>query len=304
MTTKKTVVLCGIEGEQKAILNLEQNLSNCNGTIRLFNVAKPPEGILSVGLLCGKEVFKAVANQKEEFRYDFFMEVDVPLEKFTVALILTNMGKSKPLFVGSCGGAVDKSIQTRLASAAQTLGDSPLCACNVKKALDDNKIDFDDSIKDEIERGIDEELKKNKQEMPCKTCKYKEAFYEHQMHDGPAKPEKSVPTFYSTIMPQIDQLFEKYEPELELSKIVANSKWVKVDFACDGNYYVIGLVFENDNIKYVCYGLPGVFSSSPPKEFDGLCKWLPLSSDRPFESGYWMIYQNAETGDNENVEVV
>jgi hypothetical protein len=45
------------------------------------------------------------------------------------------------------------------------------------------------------------------------------------------------------------------------------------------------------------------FSVDPPNEFNGLSQWLPLDPDKPEELGYWIIYQDAESGESVEIEV-
>ena len=35
-----------------------------------------------------------------------------------------------------------------------------------------------------------------------------------------------------------------------MERIIPNSEWVKVDYEDDDNYYVLGLIYDNDTIKY------------------------------------------------------
>ena len=106
--------------------------------------------------------------------------------------------------------------------------------------------------------------------------------------------------FYNMISSQIDELFDRYPREYNLEKLIDNSNWVKINFDNDDKYYVVGLIFEEDNqnIKYVCYGVPGEFNQSPPRELRGYSQWLPTDVTNPYTNGYWVMYQDAETGEN------
>ncbi|MBR4745231.1 MAG: hypothetical protein IK070_00790 [Clostridia bacterium] len=101
--------------------------------------------------------------------------------------------------------------------------------------------------------------------------------------------------FYELIKPQLEQLFADYGHEENLESIIPNSKWVKVDFDGDGKEYVVGKIFEDDNLKYICYGVPGQFSTTPPEKLVKYSQWLPL--DGSGEVGYWIMYQDAYTGE-------
>lgn len=105
--------------------------------------------------------------------------------------------------------------------------------------------------------------------------------------------------FYYAVKPQIDEMFVCYPEEKLLSQSVPNSKWVRVD-AEDG-YYVVGLLFDEDEPSFICYGVPQVrlgenVSKRAPAELENMCVWLPLGEGGEIE-GYWMIYQSARTGE-------
>ena len=103
--------------------------------------------------------------------------------------------------------------------------------------------------------------------------------------------------FYNMISEQIDELFVKYPREERLEKLIPESKWVKVDYENDGHIYVIGLIYENGVLQYVCYGVPGEFSIEPPKNLEKYSQWLPLNPSTPEGEGYWIMYQDADTGE-------
>jgi len=48
-------------------------------------------------------------------------------------------------------------------------------------------------------------------------------------------------------------------------------------------------------VKYVIYGLPGMYSAVPPMSIYGLSKWLPKKNGQGM--GYWLLYIDAETGE-------
>lgn len=101
--------------------------------------------------------------------------------------------------------------------------------------------------------------------------------------------------FYIAVKPQLDEMFECYPAESRLNELIANSSWVRVD--CDNEYYVVGLIMDNNNKpEFICYGIPGVFAVKPPDEISDVCEWFPLSLDNKFGDGYWLIYQDAKSG--------
>lgn len=101
--------------------------------------------------------------------------------------------------------------------------------------------------------------------------------------------------FYIAVKPQLDEMFECYPSEVTLEKLISDSKWVRVD--CDDEYYVVGLIFdENGKPEFICYGIPGTYPVKPPEEISDVCEWFPIDLDNKFGEGFWLIYQNALNG--------
>ena len=110
--------------------------------------------------------------------------------------------------------------------------------------------------------------------------------------------------FYTAIKSQLDELFENYPKEEYLCGLLKGTDWVKVDYDNNGQYYTVGLIAEEDVVKYICYGVPGKYAKTPPSELKGFCQWLPFDMEKPEEQGYWMMYQDAETGKSVTLEVI
>ena len=79
--------------------------------------------------------------------------------------------------------------------------------------------------------------------------------------------------------------------------MIPASKWVKVEYEDDGDFYVFGLLYEGEKIKYVCYGVPAIYEDEPPQELTGYPIFLPLDKNNLKGFGYWLTYQDAETGE-------
>lgn len=128
-----------------------------------------------------------------------------------------------------------------------------------------------DSSDQEIEETIDKEI-------------YKESSTEHK--------------FYNMIAEQLDELFDKYPQESNLEKLIDNSKWVKINHEEENKYYVVGIIHKDNDIKYICYGVPGNYYIEPPMELKNYSQWLPVDTMNPYENGYWVMYQDADSGEN------
>lgn len=102
-------------------------------------------------------------------------------------------------------------------------------------------------------------------------------------------------TYYERTKGELDEIFSRFPKEENLVKIFPESKWCKVYYE-EEKYYVVGLIKENEREKYICYGVYGEYSTTPPKELKGYCCFIPLSIFDLTGSGYWMMFQDAVTG--------
>ena len=94
---------------------------------------------------------------------------------------------------------------------------------------------------------------------------------------------------------ELDNMFFKFPEEKSLSKIIPESRWVRINYSAE-KYYVVGIVKENGAEKYICYGVPAKYSAKPPKELKGFCSFVPKSYFDMKGEGFWMMFQSAITG--------
>ena len=101
--------------------------------------------------------------------------------------------------------------------------------------------------------------------------------------------------YYDKVKGELNDLFSTHPAEEELEKCVPLSRWARVTFARN-KYYTVGVISDEKRPKYICYGVPAEKRSEPPEAFKGKCSFLPLSLFDPDGKGYWMMFQDAETG--------
>lgn len=101
--------------------------------------------------------------------------------------------------------------------------------------------------------------------------------------------------YFETVKKYLDMLFEKYPPEEQLAESIPFSRWVKVVFARN-KYYTVGVISDEKKPKYICYGVPAESYGDPPDALKGFCSFMPLSVFDMRGKGYWMMFQDAETG--------
>lgn len=100
--------------------------------------------------------------------------------------------------------------------------------------------------------------------------------------------------FYRNIRARLEEIMTINPACRELEKMIPESKWVKVYYD-DEEYYVVGILTEDAEVKYLGYGVPGVEGIRPPKEAEELCDFLTVENGE--EEGYWLMFQNAANGE-------
>ncbi len=329
MFYKKSIVLSGVKNaSQRAVLTVECDGKMAKGKLRLYNFGAEPKGIISLGLYQGGKVVKAGLIRSSQMLYTFACEVDKLSEDFSCAVINFVEGEPSPILYGKVEGFIDSDEV--LDKVIEKLKDSKNVS-EVEETLDNFGIDYEDDLKEEIEQKIDECMSKednvevascqtkNEDCKNCDECVYKK-FYLEQMSSKELavssleeeKQEEIIEknedalkkNFYFELKPQIEKLFADNPNEDYLEKLVPNSKWVKVSIDENGNYYVLGLIYEEEKLVYICYGVPGVYQKNAPRELSGYPIWFPLEESKPQGFGYWLSYQDAENGESVKAVIV
>lgn len=98
--------------------------------------------------------------------------------------------------------------------------------------------------------------------------------------------------FYLSVKPQLDEIFVCFPECDDLEGVVPNSKWAKIQV--EDGFYVVGLIFDGEVVRYISYGVPATKNSCPPSEIRDVAVWL--DDGKKDGKGYWVIYQDAMTG--------
>ena len=126
--------------------------------------------------------------------------------------------------------------------------------------------------------------------------------FENETDFGCSK-EKTDGSYYLTIKDELNTVFATHDQELSLMKVFTDSNFVKI-FYSKTKYYVVGLIKEDGKEKYICYGVPAVYSPEPPSALKGFCSFIPLSVFDMKGKGFWMMFQSASTGECLKIETV
>lgn len=101
--------------------------------------------------------------------------------------------------------------------------------------------------------------------------------------------------YYNKVKDLLDEIFDKYERENNLQELINGSKWAKI--SCGQNkYYVVGLILHGKTPSYICYGIPGTHLNQP-EILKGVSSFIPESLFGEQKNGYWVMYQDVNTGE-------
>ncbi len=169
---------------------------------------------------------------------------------------------------------------------------------------------FEEPTEEELDKLITQEL--FKEDIVVESVAVEEPVVENEIKAEELRdeeePKKEIKfetpdpeTFYALISEQVEELFNKYPEEDRLEKLVPHSKWVKVDYEGKGKEYAVGLVYDGDVLKYLAYGVPSSKDAEIQNEIKEYSQWIPLDPTSLDGKGFWVMYQDAITGDSVNV---
>lgn len=136
----------------------------------------------------------------------------------------------------------------------------------------------------------------------CAHCKYKEYFYANNTPNDNEKdnkedevistpPKEEIPNMLSSITPQFQYIFEHYDADEELNTLLPNSRFVKINE--NNEQYSIGAIYEEDNLKVICYAVKSSYNTPAPDSIGKHYQWLPVDREDPLSDGYYVVFQDA-----------
>lgn len=266
----------------KGILTLENTSNNTLVTLKTYNL-NDYDGKLILGIKTNGEFYKVELNNDSNYLINKKLDLN---EKISAVVINSNLNKTKTLVWGSNETTkvwkdsilyeIDKKDDIQKNSYEQSLNLNE----NSAESLSYNDYETDEEIETIVENALnDEEIQEDKEE----------------------NVEDNKKDFLSSVGKQVEELLNSYEAEHTLEELIPNSKFVKVKSEGE-NFYIFGVIYENNEIKYIVYGIPGEFSVKPDDEYKNFYQWLPLNSENPDGYGYYLMYQDALTG--EQIEIM
>ena len=296
---KKTIFLKNTNATGMALLTIEKTNGGIFGTLKSYDLPSCEDMILGISIN-GKGVIKQSIFFGNDNIYTFKLSNNFDIDANIGCVLVQNLPKTvKPLVWGSNNG------KSRFKEDIIDILNEEKKPSNeiVDKAKDDIKINVEklhniepqDFVK---EKDDDEQLKTRAEENT------------HLYEDTPEDIEKLIDeemdegNFYELIKEQIDDLFARFPRNETLESIVDNSKWVTINYDDVQNDYVVGLLYDEEGkLEFVAYGVPGNIDNQPPSQIIEYSQWLPLDPKKPNEEGYWVMFQDAMTGDSVRLRV-
>ena len=324
MKSKTIIISSPEENNTRGILTLfqEEDLLKCR--LRTYNLQAISKSC-KLGIYHENEVFSAnLIDRTGVYESSFAGVFDIDKD-FYIALIDTAKNNQVLLAGGTYQGYYFNDNSVFLNS--EDFSQYP--AQNINDFQEKN-MQKDDVLTSVVQTYIDNcEEDCNK----CSKCKYKEFFYSHNVENTEFEMMKNrkkcfeeesssniknqlklnndiikdkqedeqkqrVEHLINSIIPQFDSLFKNYKQDEELNSLIDNSKFVKV---CEnGEQFSIGAIYEEKEIKFICYAVKRDCNLNPPKELGEHYQWLPLDTEDPLSVGYYVVFQDA--GDLKIVE--
>ncbi len=285
MLIKKTIVLSD-DGVVKGHLTLIRVGSDVGGKLSTFS--NVDGGQLYVKIK-DKETCVDVNGVKTEF------SLNIPLEADSIiGVVLVVDG------VVVCKGGRHELVQIK--DETKELEQETLEEARVEKMNDLNesvKINIPNSQEEEPESinlsetpNVDVEEETIVETVP-QTEENVEEYNEVKTPESPFKVMKGA-NFYKNVRGKLEEIMTANPRESTLEKLIPDSKWVKVYYEKD-EYYAVGVLSEEGEVTFLAYGVPGLKRVKPPKDAEELCDFLEV--DAKTGQGYWLMFQNAKTGE-------
>lgn len=280
----RTLILSGMNGTvpSTAILGLTgENTLFCN--LRTYNIKA--KDLYCVVVVVGEKHYVA-HNIDPEMQFDFVMKDAHIDDNIRVALFDEDKKECK----------LSNNLNTDDIVSLRSLLDLPAQAPKDSLSEDENLNAEVHSTATESEKTVNFDTKNDKTEKNDKKAEENEEDF----------AETQNQSFFDSIAFQLDEMFKENSKCPEVEALIPNSSWVNVDFDNEEEnaHYILGKIFDEDKkLKYICYGVPAQNSADKNANIDlDYAQWLPLEPEKENSAGFYIMYQDAETGDTVKFE--
>ena len=291
MQLKKVIFLKSLSGNTNtAILTLNKANSGLDITLDLYNIS--PQN-LALGLNINNNIYKFPINSKKnQFKLQNVNNLD---SNISCAIVdISNISSPKAVLSGTYN--VNQQVVDSFANNNQK-----------QEEVSYNRAKLYEYEDDAVNEQIDSIINMKDCDKNCSNCKYRQAFYEHQDKvNSLSKEEKnskmssnttdnSQDNFYNEIASQLDEILKNNPKENNLIAMIPNSQWAKINYFNKEGYYCIGIIKDDKEVKYIGYAMPSKIGLPPPEDINEYAQFLPIGDG---ENGYYVVYQDAQTGES------
>lgn len=337
MYYKRTLILNDINNKnsnKKGVITLENDNNIIKGQLKLYNFVNYPQEV-SLGVASAENIVKVPIKINDNV-INFEIKENINLqEKISCAMVDISRITNPQIIVGGTSNylndwadrveqafvqdakvlekdeiyenniqEIEKEISTVLREDKEYKDCSMCVGCKYKEAFY-NAQDVQTPGSLTIEDCHNGNVAKINQILATATLggeeeknqKVKEDQKEQEENIPPQKEEQLE--FYEQIKDQIDDLFKNHSREESLELIIPNSKWVRVEYQDVEGHYVMGLIYDQDTLRFISYGLPSKDNKTPPQDLEEYAQWIPMQNE---SMGYWVVYQNAKDGQSIKIE--
>ena len=278
----KNIILTSASDDRnvKGMITLENTKNKTLVGLKKYNFPLL-NGKLLLGIKTNNDFYKIEIKEDE----NFIIEKSLNLEdKISIAILQIKDNKSNILVWGS----------TETNRVWKNAFNDEVDLLNNTKTNEINDRNLEENIEDDAESFLNSKILNNDD---YENDEEIEKIIDNALNEDNFKEENLLNNeneFLSSINDQISELLNNYEEEKALENLIPNSKFVKVNN--DDSFYIFGVIYENEKIRYIVYGLNGEFDVKPNDEYSSFYQWLPLNPDNPEGYGYYLMYQDALTG--------
>ena len=171
----------------------------------------------------------------------------------------------------------------------------------------------DENPQVEVYRRADEELRRSEEELK----RAYEDSYQGYLRDL-ANQNRIYPynraTYWDNVKDYFTGLFKAHQRIEPFDHELGDVEWIRVQQAIPGasgyyaeslyrypyynssypDHYILGLIKDKGETKYVVYGIPSMYSMIPPISINGFSRWASIKEG--YGMGYWLLYIDAISG--------
>ena len=286
----KTIILSSQSGNNsgRGIISIyiEDDLLKCK--LRLYNIPKLSQNC-KLGIYHNKQVYSANLLEKNgAYESSFVGEFDLN-ENFYIALINTQNNNEVIISGGTYAGfyfnndeAFTSTPTTNLPTKEQIKEPEQPCAEN-------NWTNCENCIYKQHFYSTKQTITTEEESTPTQQPKTENI--EQPKAENLNTKEEIKPNMQN-IINQFNYVFETYPQNEEINSLLPNGKFVKINE--NQEEYSIGVIYNNEKIKYLCYAVKSTYNTPAPQEIGEHYQWLPLDTLDPLSDGYYIVFQDTE----------